>query len=206
MPVSLRKSSLLLCLCASLLAACGSAPTVRDSKVLGANVAKVQSLQFIYRNADMRTTSSSSYGRGAFVADTGFNSFGAQLVKQVQPVFTPRGVAVSDAKVIDGAARISVDTPPLATAAGLLPQILIITPVSGKVSATGHATTASYVFSAQLYEPNTRRMVWRASIDTTSWSGQDVVLRNAGKTLYDEAYAAKLLEAVAVQMKADGIL
>jgi hypothetical protein len=166
-------------MCGLLLAACGSAPTVRDSKVLGANVDRVQSLQFIYRNVDMRTTSSASYGRG---------------------------VAVTHARVLDGAARINIDAPPVAATAGALPRILIVAPVSGKVSATGHATTASYVFSAMRYEPNTRRMVWRATIDTSSWSGQDLVLRNAGKTLYDEAYAAKLLEAVAVQMKADGIL
>jgi len=188
-----------------LLLSCGSAPLVKDSKVLISNVEKTHSLKLIYLNAEMKITSSNSYGKGAIAADTGFNGFGSLIVKQAEPAFSQRGVEVVDAKVLNGKEPILVDPPPNDTGSAALP-ILIIAPTTGKISTNGRATNTSYVFSALLIDPNTKRTIWKATIDTKTWSGQDIVLKNFKKTLYDESYALQLLNIVADQMKQDGVI
>ena len=62
------------------------------------------------------------------------------------------------------------------------------------------------MFDACLIELASRRVLWTATIDSSTWSGHDIVLKHLQKTLYDAAYAEQLLKAVADQMKLDGII
>lgn len=187
------------------LAACAPPPTVREATVLASNAEKVHSLQFIYRNVEMKTVSSYSYGRGGNISGTGFHDFGSLLVKQAQPIFAERKVAVVAAQVMGGKDAIPVDRSPGEADAAASPT-LVVAPVSGTVSGTTMSTVARYVFSAQLFDPRTRRLVWKATIDTGAWVGQDFVMKNFESKTYDDAYASKLLKAVADQMAQDGII
>ncbi|MDP1655160.1 MAG: hypothetical protein Q8K91_08475 [Hylemonella sp.] len=171
----------------------------------------MKSLQFVYRKAEMRTVSSTSYGQGGVsIANTGFDGFGPLLVKQAEAAFAQQKVTVVGAKVIEDKEPIKVESSSQAaddgTARTFAAPVLIVTPTSGKVSANQHATRTSYVFSVLLIDPDARRTIWRATIDTSTWSGQDFVLKNVSKTLYDESYASQLLSAIANQMKIDGVI
>jgi hypothetical protein len=187
-----------------LLAACGAPPTIRDSQVMAPVAAKTTSLQFIYRNVEM-TQTSSIWGKGAAVANTGFSGFGALLVKQAPAAFAPHGVAVVESKELDGKQPIITAGAPQGAGGTALP-ILAVTPISGRTSSNGKSTSTSYVFSAQLIDPASRRLIWKATIDTSTWSGQDIVMKHVEKTLYDDAYAAQLLKAVTTQLKQDGVI
>lgn len=189
----------------SVTAACAPPPTVREAKLLAANVEKARSLQFIYRNVEMRTTSSYSYGRGGTVSGTGFDGFGGLLTKHAQSVFAERSIAVVASRVMNGTDAMPFDTAPR-DGSGTVPLTLVVSPVSGRVTGSTMSTVASYVFAAQLFDPGSRRLVWKATIDTGAWVGQDFVMKNFENKTYDDAYASKLLKAVADQMAQDGII
>jgi hypothetical protein len=55
-------------------------------------------------------------------------------------------------------------------------------------------------------DPATLRVVWKASIDTSTWRGHDWVNRNFTQTPYDEDYAEALLNARAGRMRQDGAI
>ncbi|MBI2306870.1 MAG: hypothetical protein HYU78_06155 [Rhodocyclales bacterium] len=190
--------------CTLLVAACGSPPSIRESSLLTANFEKARRLHFVYRQVELKTTSSYSYGRGAYIADTGFSQFGALLANQAAQAFAEKKVAVASAQVIDESATfppqgvMGADNTPL--------PVLLVAPVSGSSQGTKQATSISHVFSVRLLDPRTKRLIWKASIDTRTWSGQDFVMKHAAKTLYDEAYAAKFLGAVAEKMADDGVI
>lgn len=189
-----------------LLVACGSAPTIKESKVMSTITDKTRNLQFIYRKVEMRLVSTTSYGSGGVsIANTGFDDFGPLLARQAEIVFAPYQVGVMSAKVIEGKEPIRIDVSQ-AGASTNAPAVLVVAPTSGKVSGNGRATSASYVFSALLINPDGRSTLWRATIDTSAWTGQDIVLKHMSKTLYDEAYATQLLTAIANQMKVDGVI
>ena len=193
-----------LCVFPLLLAACGSAPTVKESAVLGPVSTKVEALQVVYRNVELKLVSQTSYGRGGVsIGNTGFDSFGTQVVKQAKAAFAQQKIMIVSAKELAEKESIQTEASP---AGGRAASILVIAPSSGKIDANQHMTMASYVFSVILFDPDARRPLWKASIDTSAWSGQDFLLKNVKKTLYDEAYATQLLNAIAVQMRADGLI
>lgn len=153
----------------------------------------------------MKTTSSSSYGRGAVPADIGFKEFGDQLAKQAQVVFLQKKISVAAAQVINGNDRIPLQPLSMDGKEMAVPT-LVLAPNSGVINATSKATRASYVFSAQLFDPKTRRLLWTATIDTEAWVSQDILMKHIEKTVYDEIYAAKLLTAILDRMTQDGII
>ena len=125
------------------LASCGLAPSVRDSKVLGQPDKKISGMQLIYRKAEMKTVSTRSYGRGGVSqTDTGFDKFGDIVVKQANETLGKQGINVVEAKTIEGKGPIAAETVPKDSRGGRLP-ILIISPVSGTIQASNHATRAS---------------------------------------------------------------
>lgn len=191
-----------LVLCLFLLAACGAAPTVSTSQIVGAHADKLHAMQVWYRVAQLTTTSSSSYGRGyAPVADMGLGRFGPLVAQQATPVFAQRGVTITGTRVIEEGDKSRANTEELRNVG-----VLFISPKSGRIQATNHATSASYVFTAYLLDPQTHRVTWRANVDTSTWAGTDIVMRNIDKTTFDEAYAARLLKALADQMQQDGMI
>lgn len=187
----------------ALVAACASPPSIRDSSMLVKDYAKAERINFVYRAVEMKTVSSQRYGQGASIADTGFDDFGKLLVAQAGDVFSGRHVTVLSSSLQDGAALL----PSFAAPAGeTLSPILLVQPVSGKSQANRHSTRSSYVFSAQLLDPASRRLLWKATIDTSVWVGQDLVMKNFEKTTYDAAYARQLLLALAEKMAEDGLI
>lgn len=187
------------------LVACAPPPTIREAQVLAVSTEKTHSLQFIYRNVQMKTVSSYSYGRGGTISGTGFHDFGSLLARQAEQVFAERKVMVVGARVMDEKDAMPFDTAPR-DADGAAPLTLVVAPVSGRVTGSTMSTVASYVFSAQVFDPRSRRLVWKATIDTGAWVGQDFVMKNFENKTYDDAYASKLLKAVADQMAQDGII
>jgi hypothetical protein len=184
-----------------LLAGCGAPPAIRQSQVMAGNPGKTASLQFIYRNVAMTTVSSDGDG-SIIAADTGFSRFGELLAQQAEPAFARHKVTVTETKVLHDNERPALDP----AAHGAMPPVLVIAPSSGKTRSNGRATSTSHVFDACLMELASRRALWTATIDTSTWSGHDIVLKHWQKTLYDAAYAEQLLKAVADQMKRDGII
>lgn len=186
-------------------AACGSPPMVRDSKVLAPDVAKASSFSFYFRNVSMRTASSQNYGRGATLSDNGFSEFPGKVAEQAPAVFSQRGIALLAAEVVQGNDPVRLDSGPKNAEGNPVPA-LVLTPTSGRLSANGHAAIAAFVFSAQIFDPRSRRLVWTATIDTKSWKGQDFVMKGFKSTAFDAAYAKQLLDAVVEQMARDGII
>lgn len=183
---------------------CGGPPTIRASSVITPRIEKVAFLHFIYRDVEMREVSSYTYGQGgARIVDTGFDGFGRHLVEQAEIAFTVHQVSVRTATVIDGETPLSSAIPSSDDAEV---PILVIAPVSGKTQANRHSTVTSYVFSAYLLDADGRQPVWKSIIDTSTWAGNDFVMKKVRATMYDEAYAAQLLKALVERMKRDGVI
>jgi hypothetical protein len=193
-PIQTSKFILLLGL-SILLSACGSAPSVRNSKLVDGYSKKAESIQFVYRQSELKTTTQYIHG-SVIYSENGFPGFGQLLVNKAPDVFGKHGVKVTESRKIERKDTINpTDTP-----------TLLIYATSGKISANRHATNVSFVFDANLIEAITRHVVWRASIDTSTWRGRDLVNENFKQTLYDESYAEQLLKALAEQMKQDGVI
>lgn len=190
----------LLLLFAALLTACGSAPTIRNSQRLVDDGQQASSVQFVYRISELRKVSSTS--RGSLPRhDHGYANFGGYLTQQAGQVFGKYGVKVVESREIEAHDKLS-----LFDSAQDPAPLLILYAVSGKVSANRHNSRESYVFEAQLRDASQGRLLWRATIDTSTWSGDDFVLNGMKKTLYDEAYAEQLLNALAQRMKSDQMI
>ena len=187
------------------LAGCASPPSVRESSLLFREFAGTDRLVFVYRNVTMKTVSSYSFGnnpgRGtASFADTGFDDFGKLVVGQATGVFAERKVNVPSARLLEGNAALQ----------GLpgesqLP-ILVVEPYREKKQASSMSTVASYEFSAQLMDPASRRLVWKAKIDANAWIGQDFVMKNFEKKALDGTQARSFLKAIAEKMAEDGVI
>ncbi len=186
-----------------LLAGCASPPRLRDVSLLASNVEKTTRLHFVYRQVEMRTVSSTRYGQGAPVVDTGFAGFGKVLVGQAAQAFAARQVTVLSAAVVGGNELLPLNSP---AAASELAPVLVIVPVSGSTQANRQSTRTSYVFAVQLTDPQSRRLLWKATIDTSTWAGNDFVMKSFEKTEYDDKYAAQLLQAVAEQLAVAGLI
>lgn len=187
----------------ALVAGCASPPSVRESSLLVKGHDRAERINFVYRKVEMKTVSSHRYGQGASIADTGFDDFGKLLVEQAGDVFASRKVTVLSSSLLDGAAAM----PAFPAKAGEAPApVLVVVPVSGTSQASRQSSRTSYVFSAQLLDPASRRLLWKAKIDTSTWVGKDFVMKNFEKTSYDAAYARKLLLALAEKMAEDGLV
>lgn len=194
---------LAVCLLSLLIAGCASPPRLRDVNLLATNVEKTTRLHFVYRQVEMRTVSSTRYGQGAPVVDTGFAGFGKVLVGQASQAFAGHRVTVLSAAVVGGSEILPVNSP----AAGVEPApVLVIVPVSGSTQANRQSTRTSYVFAVQLTDPQSRRLLWKATIDTSTWAGNDFVMKSFEKTEYDDKYALQLLQAVAEQLAVAGLI
>lgn len=191
------------CLLSLLIAGCAAPPRLREVSLLATGVEKTARLHFIYRQVEMHTVSSTRFGQGATVVDTGFDGFGKVLAGQAATAFAGRKVAVLSAAVVNGKEPLPVYSP----ATGVEPApVLVIAPVSGSTQANRHSTRTSYVFAVQLIDPQSRRLLWKATIDTSTWAGSDFVMRSFEKTEYDDKYALQLFQAVAEQLAEAGLI
>lgn len=180
---------------AILLSACGSAPSVRDSRLASGYSKKSESIRFVYRQSELKTIT--QYSRGSVVySENGYPEFGQLLVNKAPDVFGMNGVKIAESRKIDSKETLNPTGDP----------ILLIYASSGNIAANHHATNVSFVFDANLIDTSTRQVVWKASIDTSTWRGRDFVNQNFKQTLYDESYAEQLLKALAERMKQDGII
>jgi hypothetical protein len=185
------------------LSGCGAAPTIRDSKIINKAAVQTDRLIFVYRQSEMKTTS--SYGKGsANQGETGFYEFGKFLINQAPNVFETYGVKVTNSRELEARSPLSIqDT---TGTANPVDKVLLLHATSGHVSANNHATRISYIFEAQLLDVPTRKLIWKASIDTSTWSGRDFLQKNIEKTTYDDKYAKQLLQVVAKKLKEDGVI
>jgi hypothetical protein len=194
-----------------LLSACGSVPTVKDSRYYDAGGEKVGAFDFVYYKSKMSGAKSigaaSPYQKSTSgLDDIRYESFGDDLVKVASMVFSDYGIALlgardSDSKLDLEAFRRGSDE---VTVAG--ERTLYLYASSGKVTTNQHMVRANFVFDAILLDRVQRKVKWQASIDTSAWAGRDFVMKSADATVYDEAYATQLLKVVADKMKSDGVI
>jgi hypothetical protein len=194
---------------AIILAACGAPPTIRDSKVISQPTKKTERLIFVYRQSEMKTVS--TYGVGsALQGQTGFYSFGKFLVEQAPIVFENLGIQVVSSKELDAKAPINIQEG-IKDESKPADKILLLYATSGHASSSGTSTRVSYVFEAQLFEVNTRKVIWKASINT-----ETLGLANFGRTVaadsnssaytYNNEYAKLLLNSVVKKLKEDKMI
>lgn len=187
-----------------LLSACGGAPTIRESRRLDDTAPRTDRLSFVYRHNEMKAVS--SYGSGsASDAETGYPDFGKHLVSEAAAAFQPYGVRVT-------ASQHAVDKGPIEIRAeatsgeSATEHVLLVYASSGRMSANLHSARISFVFDALLLNTQSKKTIWKATIDTSTWSGRDFIQKNFAKTTYDAEYARQLLKAVADRMKEDGVI
>ncbi len=189
----------LIAIASAMLSACGSAPMVRDSKVLNMPAQKVAFLRFIYRQSEMKTVS--SYGRGSVpYGENGFSEFGPLLAKRAADTFAKYQVKVSESIRTDAKESIVIKPDNLDV------PVLLVYPSKGTIVNNLHASRATFVFDAQIIDFSAKKILWKASIDTDTWSGRDFITESAKPTLYDEAYADQLLKTLADRMREDGVI
>jgi len=183
------------------MAGCASPPRVGQSTLLVQGIGRAESLNFVYRNVELKTVSSyslrDSFGQVPSPADTGIKDFGSIVVGEARDVFAGRQVILQSAVLIDG-------TTPLPQEVSA--PMLVLAPSSGKTQSTTMSTVASYVFSAQLLDPASRRLLWKGTIDSNAWVGKDFVMKNFEKTTYDAALARKLLQVLADKLAEEGLI
>jgi len=170
---------------------------------VASNIQRAHDIRFIYFEAEL--TEKSSYGKGyASMGDTGYYEFGPILVARANGAFSKYGVNVLSSRFsrkgeshepLNYGSQDTANTP-----------TLLIFPVAASASTGSHGARVSHVFEARLHDPVKKKILWKAAIDTSTWTGTDFINKNGPKTMYDEAYADQLFEAVAQQMKKDGAI
>lgn len=191
---------------AIMLTACGAPPTIRDSKVISQPTNKTESLIFVYRQSDMKTVS--TQGRGSVSQGaTGFYTFGKYLVAQAPIVFETLGIQVVSSQELDAKVPINIQN---GIKSGSKPadKILLLQAKSGYASGNGTSTRISYVFEVQLFEVNTRKVIWRASIDTETLRIGSAPVADADRPgyTYNDEYAKLLLQGVVKKLKEDKMI
>lgn len=191
---------------AMMLTACGAPPTIRDSKVISQPTNKTESLIFVYRQSDMKTVS--TQGRGSVSQGaTGFYTFGKYLVAQAPIVFETLGIQVVSSQELDANVPINIQN---GIKSGIKPadKILLLQAKSGYASGNGTSTRISYVFEVQLFEVNTRKIIWRASIDTETLRIGSAPVADADRPgyTYNDEYAKLLLQGVVKKLKEDKMI
>lgn len=195
----------------ALLAACGHAPMVGGVEVSRTPVEKPDTLVVVYRMPELKRTVTERPGyisgipiqRHIALNDTAFEELGRWMIESAPSILARRGIALAGAYFVE-----QDQAPPvLPKGAGevALP-VLVIVPQRSSVSGNGHATMASHTFSARLLAPDGGADYWRATVQTGSWEGNDLVMRNLPGYRYDEAYAASILETVLGRLAKDGML
>lgn len=188
-----------------ILSGCSSAPTITESNVILPVAEKVRSLEFVYHKPLMKVTRS-SYGK--FIPatdDMGFDDFGNLLVKEAPVVFAQNHVAIVEAKLIEVSQKLETNSLPKGAGDTPLP-ILLVEPRHGYNRSNGRASMGGYVFEAQLINSTRQQVIWKASIDTNVWKGQDFVMKNIQRDVYDESYADQFLTQLVTRLKEDGIV
>ena len=187
-----------------LLASCGAAPSVRDSQRIDTTSPRIDHLIFVYRHSDMKIVS--SYGTGSVShGETGYLEFGKFLINQAPIVFQSYGVNVPISRQVEAKTPLDVQSE-TSTGGTQANFMLLLYATSGRVSANRQATHISYVFNAQVLDIRVKKLIWKANIDTSTWSGRDFIQKNFEKTIYGDAYAKQLLQVIATKMKEDGVI
>lgn len=194
-----------------MLSACGSAPVVKSSKHYDVDGKKVEAIDFVYYKSKMSKAKTSGTPSPYKKPTTGlddirYESFGGDLVNVAEGIFKGYGVSVRGARESEVKIELSGTGGLGAVVAGSEVDLLYLFASSGKVTTNQHMVRANYVFQALLINPVSRKIRWRAVVDTSAWAGRDFVMKSADATVYDETYAKQLLTVVAEKMKLDGVI
>lgn len=183
---------------------CAPSLTVRDSKVISPSAEKIHTMQLSYQDVAMTFTSPTckdckvdSFHPPELV------EFGKLVVKDAKSVFAQKNIALESVNVDDGTKK-KIYLPSQS-------PVLLLTPTSGatqthtvsrwsSTSPMSSSKKVSYVFTAQLIDLTSGKLIWTAKIDGAAWDSPD------SKSGYDEAYVSKFLSAVLGQMAKDGII
>ncbi|HEY4374219.1 MAG TPA: hypothetical protein VGN52_20000 [Burkholderiales bacterium] len=185
----------------TLLCAACAAPSVHDAKLLVQGAPRLTRVQLAYRWVPLKEGEHTRFGNRqvplALTPEIGVEHFGDPLARQAQAAFAAHGVAVTATQSVEPGAR-----PRLIASADGGPQapLLLITPAHGRIVNSRFSTSVVYVFNVVLVDPNTRRALWRASIDTSAVSS------DPSQPMYDDTHARQVLDALAEQMQHDGLL
>lgn len=175
--------------------ACGSPPTIRDSKLLTQHAVKIDNISFAYKHSELKVTPLSP-GKSIVYSENGYPDFGQKLVKMAPSVFERAGLKLTDARKIGANEAINVTNA----------TFLLLYASNGRISANANHNSMTLMFQALLFDPSTRRVIWRATVDTSTWRGKGFINGGAKSTLYDESYAELLLQALVSEMKKDALI
>lgn len=180
-------------------------PSVRSSSA-AKDITRFSEIRFLYYRPEMKVTS--TYQRGhvkASSGDTGFYDFGDKLVARAEPAFAAHGIKVLSSRQIYDLKESIPESMFVNSSVRAAPTLTMI-PTAGSTSANPNVTRVSFVFTARLFDPEKRKIVWSAVVDTSTVDGKGWISGNLPKTLYDEKYADELFKAVTERMKADGVI
>lgn len=192
----------------TILIGCAHPPAIRDSKVMQpGNAEKIKQLHFVYRQAVMKSISKTSWSRypeitGGTSTDMGFDQFGSLLTVHAEKIFEVHGIEIAEATVTSDGEMVNT----VRTKNGRPMLLLLVTPSTRETTTTTASTFASYIYSAQIIDPQTGASRWKASLDMTTWVGTDFLMRNVSKKVLNEDYARQFLNAIAEKLKADGLI
>lgn len=192
------------------LAACAflfgcTTPSIRASSV-AKDITRFSEIRFLYYRSEMKVTSSFGNGQvNVFSGDTGFYDFGDKLVARAEPAFSAHGIRVLSSRQIYDPKE-SIPESLFANSTVQAAPTLMMLATAGSASANPNVTRVSFVFTARLFDPARKQVIWSAVIDTSTVNGKGWISGNLPKTLYDEKYADELFKAVTERMKADGVI
>jgi len=135
----------------------------------------------------------------------GFEDFSGLLVKEAPVIFANNHVAVVEAKLLEVDQKLDLSSIPRGAGDTPLP-ILLVEPRHGYNRSNGRASMGGYVFEAQLINSSTREVIWKASIDTNVWKGQDFVMKHIQRDVYDQSYADQFLTQLVIRLKEDAVV
>jgi PBP1b-binding outer membrane lipoprotein LpoB len=192
-----------------LLVGCVSNPTVKDAKVLVPRTEKSTTMQLVFLDLPMTKNSPSckSCAPQAYHPPELVN-FSNLLNQAAKSAFAKRNVSLARTKIVDDVSEKFLDSP--VQEDGVWAPVLVLAPLSGTTSTytirnintteSSRSAKVDYVFSAQLIDAQTRKVIWNAKVDTSAW---DTTKSESG---YDSEYVSKFLSILLEQMTKDGLI
>lgn len=190
-----RCSILFLVAFAAVLSACSSTPAVKESRVIARQPIKLNQIDFVYQHYDLKESWQQLPEHGVMKID-GYPELGQILARTAPSAFAAAGVDVHESKTVSSEEKIPASNKPL----------LFVRATKGSVMTNREATVVGVLFRASLIDPPSKRVLWEASIDTSTWYGVSSTSRDRLYKSYDEGHVARILELIVAQMKQDDMI
>jgi len=192
----MKRNLLLVLFVAVFVSSCGSAPTVSSSRLAGGYTEKLTNMKFVYQESNLKESMAESNRHHPSYYKNGYHKFGDVLVDLAASEFKKYGVKVNSSSKVNYKDKVKV--------AG--DNILMIYSNGGNIKQSNRGTTVNFIFKADYISASKRKIIWKGTVETNTWSGDDYLGIKLPQTLYDEKYAKLIFSTIAEQMKEDGLI